>query len=101
MTARPPAPPRLPPVLDDADGGLEDDARLVELRLAGVDAPGLAARGLELERVRLEGCVLDGAQLARPSLRDAELDRCSLAGALLREATVSRDGAHRRAAQRA
>ena len=38
----------------------------------------------------MEGCELDGAQLARPSLRDVELERCSLAAALARDATISR-----------
>jgi uncharacterized protein YjbI with pentapeptide repeats len=87
---RPPAPPRIPPVLEPAADALEDDARLVEVLLAEVAAHGTAARGLELERMRMRGCELDGAQLVRPGLHDVELERCSLAGALIRDATVSR-----------
>jgi hypothetical protein len=77
-----PAAPRVPATLDASAEALQHDAWLVEVRLADVAAHGLVARGLELERMRMHGCELDGAQLARPSLRDVELERCSRAGAL-------------------
>jgi uncharacterized protein YjbI with pentapeptide repeats len=91
---RPPAQRRVPPVLEPAAVPLGDEARLFEVALEDVAAPGLTARAIELASSRLTGCVLDGARLTRLTLQDVELDRCSLANVLARDASMTRARLH-------